>query len=170
MPAAFATATRAQLVVAGWRLIEVPAGLTLAGLRAAGAPFKSGKYFSQHALNACEAAFPGGEIAYRPGLMPDSLNQPYGRAQELAAGLVRLLPDGTQATVAPAALYTWLLWEHHRQHGDWLLRQCYTWSLDEWRDTHLIVGAMGMERPLIVSPLPEGYGRGVGLMPVIVPG
>jgi hypothetical protein len=36
--------------------------------------------------------------------------------------------------------------------------------------THLGVGAFGSQRPILVSPIPEGSGRGVGVMPVVVPG
>src|SRR5919109_429127 len=165
----FEAGTRAALASQGWRLLEAPPGLTLAGLRDAGAPFKGTRYFDHFAAETEEAAFAGGEVAYRPGLMPGSLNRTYDGAASLAAGLQALLPPGAVPMIAPAALYVWLLVEHRRRRGEWLLAQAYAWAADRWRDTHLVVGVFGRERPLLVSPLLEGSGRGVGLAPVVVP-
>ncbi|MGH2351047.1 MAG: hypothetical protein ACRDI2_18945 [Chloroflexota bacterium] len=165
----FAPEVRDPLAREGWRILEAPAGVTLAGLRAADAPFKGSKYFDQQATATVELPVAGGDVAYRPGLLPESLNQPYDRAQELVDGFSTLLPPGAVAAIGPAALYAWLLTEHHRRYGEWLLRQCYTWAADRSGGTHLAVGVFGRERPLLVSPLPEGTGRGVGIMPLVVP-
>ena len=105
MSGRFDPETRDRLLREGWQVAEAPAGLTLAGLRAAGAPFKGTKYFDQQAARTAEAPVAGGEVAYRPGLMPDSLNQTYDRALELLVELERLLPPGVRATAGPAALY-----------------------------------------------------------------
>ncbi|MBI3973739.1 MAG: hypothetical protein HY332_20885 [Chloroflexi bacterium] len=169
MTAHFVPETRPHLIRNGWRLVVAPARLSLAGLRAAGAPFKGTKYFDQQAERTREMPFAGGEVAYRPGLMPDSLNRPYAHAAALVDDLRDRLPAGAHAIIAPAALYVWLLTEHHRQTGEWLLHQCYTWAADESDGTHLAVGIFGQMRPLLVSPIPEGSGRGVGVMPIVVP-
>jgi hypothetical protein len=169
----FDAKAREALLDTGWHLADSPSGLTLEGLRRSGAPFKSAKYFEQHASLTLEAVFPGGDIAYRPGLMPESLNQPYDRCLAHLARLIPLLPAGAQPVVAPAALYVWLFDDHSRRTGEWLLQKCFTWTADQCRlgnmSTHLVVGLFGGQRPLVVSPLPEGRGRGVGLMPVVVP-
>jgi hypothetical protein len=167
--ARFAPETRDALLAAGWRLTALPPDLSLAQLRAEGAPFKSNKYFTQHQPLTNEAASPTGDIAYRPGLMPDSLNRPFGETTDLLQRLAPLLPPGATGIVGSASAYVWLLIEHHRTAGAWLLPQCFTWCTDTYRETHLVVGCVGRERPLMLSPLPEGTGRGVGLMPLIVP-
>jgi hypothetical protein len=166
----FGPATEAALRAQGWRLTRAPAGITLAGLRAAGAPFKSSKYFDQQAAATVEAAVAGGDVAYRPGLLPGSLNEPHAALPGRLAALQPLLPPGAVAGVGPAALYVWLLVDHHAREGEWPLRQCFTWTADASGETHLAVGVFGRERPLIVSPIPEASGRGLGLMPLIFPG
>lgn len=169
----FSPVTRAALVEQGWRLGQVPGGLTLSSVRAAGAPFKGDKFFREQAAQAREVLFPASEVAYRPGLMPGSVSRPYGDLGALVTHLERLLPTGAVATVGSAATYAWLLTEHHRTAGEWLLSQCFTWCADEYgpseRGIHLVVGVMGQSRPIMVSPLPEGTGRGVGLLPLVVP-
>jgi hypothetical protein len=167
--AGFAPQTREGLLRQGWRLAVAPAGVTLAGLRTAGAPYKGDKYFTQQAQETSELPVQGGEVAYRPGLMPGSLNRPFEAAVRLAEGLKALLPPGAVGKVGPAALYVWLLVDHQRRHGEWLLRQCLTWAADPSGETHLAVGVFGQARPLIVSPVPELTGQGLGLMPLIVP-
>ena len=169
MSAQFRADTKAALLRAGWRLAEAPSGLTLAGLRATGAPFKGSKYFDQQAAHTVKAPPRGGEVAYRPGLLPESLNQPFERAVALLAHLERALPPGATATIGPAALYVWLLWERYRASGEWLLSQRYTWAADRSGSTHLAVGVFGRERPLLVSPIPEGMGRGLGVLPLVLP-
>ncbi|MDQ3702711.1 MAG: hypothetical protein M3442_17570 [Chloroflexota bacterium] len=196
-PRRFTTAARDALLEQGWRLLDAPAGITLATLRAAGAPFKGSRYFDAQAARTVELPVPAGDIAYRPGLMPDSLNHTFEQGERLTRALVPLLPHGAEATIAPAALYVWLLQEHFRQHGEWPLRQCYTWTADRSRVhsqstaedasgrpqprgngasadasveyVHLAVGVFGQQRPLLVSPIPEPSGRGLGVMPIIVP-
>jgi hypothetical protein len=165
----FAAETVAALRAQGWRLLPAPRGVTLAGLRSAGAPFKGTKYFDLQAAETSELPVAGGDVAYRPGLLPDSLNRPFEGAAGGVAALRPLLPAGVEATIGPAALYVWLLVEHHRLHGEWLLRQYYTWAADRSGTTHLAVGVFGQARPLIVSPVPELSGQGLGVMPLIVP-
>ena len=92
--ASFAPETREGLRRQGWRLAVAPAGVTLAGLRAAGAPYKGHKYFAQQARETSELPVQGGELAYRPGLMPGSLNRPFQEAARLAEGLSALPPAG----------------------------------------------------------------------------
>jgi hypothetical protein len=157
------------LVAAGWRLRDVPADVTLAALRDAGAPFKGSKYFDQQARATDEVPVQAGEIAYRAGLMPGSLNQTYAACERLVAGLVSLLPAGTRPEIGAAALYVWLFVEHHGEHGAWPIAGCYTWAADRSSTGRLAVGIFGRERPLVVSPIPEATGRGIGVMPVIVP-
>jgi hypothetical protein len=162
--------TEAALRAQGWRLAHAPAGITLAGLRAAGAPFKSSKYFDLQAAATAELPVSGGDVAYRPGLLPGSLNEPHAALPGRLAALQPLLPPGAVAAVGPAALYVWLLIDHHARDGAWPLRQCFTWAADASGETHLAVGVFGQARPLIVSPIPEASGRGLGLMPLILPG
>jgi hypothetical protein len=168
----FPAGTRAALLATGWHILHAPAGLTLAALRATGAPFKSDRYFERFAAVTDEARVAGGDVAYRPGLMPQSLNQTHQRAEALLGDLQPQLPRGVVARIAPAAVYVWLLVEHHRLHGEWLLDGQYTWAADHAggaSGTHLVVGVFGRDRPLVVSPLPEGTGRGVGVMPIVLP-
>jgi hypothetical protein len=165
----FAPETAQALRDQGWRFLDVPPGVTLGGLRAAGAPFKGSKYFDLQAGATTELPVAGGDVAYRPGLLPNSLNRQFEDVAVSVAGLRALLPAGAGATIGPAALYVWLLVEHHRRHGEWLLRQCFTWAADRSGGTHLAVGVFGRDRPLIVSPVPELNGQGLGVMPLIVP-
>ncbi|HEX2035483.1 MAG TPA: hypothetical protein VHS99_15000 [Chloroflexota bacterium] len=153
----------------GWQVVEVPAAISLAGLRDAGAPFKGTKYFQQQAARTGELPVPEGEVAYRPGLLPESLNQTYERSRALLAAVQAELPPGTRAEIGPAALYVWLFVEHHRRHGAWPLNQQYAWAADHSAGIHLAVGVFGQQRPLLVSLVPEGLGRGVGLMPLVFP-
>src|SRR5438552_3275553 len=169
MPAIFDPETRDALLRAGWYVVGAVGGLTLADFRAAGAPFKSDKYFASQAADADDLPIAWGEAAYRGELLPESLNQPYARAEQLIEALQPSLPAGARAVIAPAALYVHLLVEHHRQRGEWLLQQRYTWAADRSGATHLAVGVFGQQRPLLVSPIPEGSGRGLGVMPVVVP-
>ena len=161
--------TAAALRGQGWRLAHAPSGITLAGMRAAGAPFKGDKYFRLQAAATAERTVEGGDVAYRPGLLPGSLNQPHAAVPALLDRLRPLLPPGAGPLLAPAALYVWLLVDHHAREGEWLLRQCFTWAADPSGATHLSVGVFGQGRPLIVSPVPELTGRGIGVMPLIVP-
>lgn len=177
----FTAAARQALLGQGWRLRTAPAGLTLVDLRAQGAPFKGSRYFDRQADHTHEVAFAGGEIAYRPGLIPDSLGCTPVEALALLGRLQPLLPPDAVSIVAPAALLVWLLVEHQRLYQEWLLQGTFTWAADTYRpdsptsgvtvpgEIHLAVGVFGRTQPLIVSSVPEGRGRGIGLLPVIVP-
>jgi hypothetical protein len=158
-----------HLASAGWRFATVPAGLTLAGLRAAGAPFKGAKYFDQQANETHELSVEPAVIAYAPGLPAETLNQSFDRCLELFLAPPSELPPHVRPTIQPAALYAWLLWEHARHHGEWLLQGRYTWCADRSGTTHLALGVFGRERPLLVTPIPEGHGRGLGAWPILVP-
>ena len=172
--------TREALLEQGWRLIELPADLSLEALRRAGAPFKGDKFFREYAPDTVETRYPPhtpSEAAYRPGLMPHSLNQEF-ETDRLLLRLDDLLPPGARSGIASAAAYVWLFTEHHRRTGEWLLTNCFTFTMDRHhpeRGTQpqtgvpIVVGVFGGARPILVSPLPEGRGRGVGLMPLILP-
>src|SRR5687768_2985228 len=60
---------------AGWVVVQLPAGLTLAGLRAAGAAFKGTRYFSAHAPHTDERTTVATEVAYQPALLPGAFNR-----------------------------------------------------------------------------------------------
>ena len=165
----FSPEVRRQLADAGWQVVETPAGATLGDLRAAGAPFKGDKYFQHQSAATDELPVPAAEAAYRGALLPESLSQSFAVACELVERLGSELPAGARAVVGPAALYVAVLVAHHGGTGEWLLAQRYTWAADRSGATHLAVGAFGRERPILVSPIPEGYGRGLGVMPVVVP-
>ncbi len=169
MPAIFNPEVRDALARAGWHVITAVGGLNLSDLRTAGAPFKSDKYFATRAADAEDLSIGWSEVGYQGNLLPESLNQPYARAEELVAALQLALPGGARAIIGPAALYVHILVEHQRKHGEWLLQQRYTWAADRVGNTHLAVGVFGRERPLLVSPIPEATGRGLGVMPVVVP-
>ncbi|HWP28517.1 MAG TPA: hypothetical protein VNM50_03165, partial [Chloroflexota bacterium] len=158
------------LQAAGWRCVRLPPGLTLARLHAAGAPFKGARYFEVQARQTVEYTTVDTDLAYPPGLLPGSYNLPFEAAEQLVAQLAPQLPPGTAATIAPAAAYVWLL-EHHRcATGSYPFTQRYTWAVDRYQErAHLAVGVFGQHRPLLVVPLPEGRGAGVGVWPVVVP-
>ena len=169
MSTEFGAQVREQLQRAGWYVLQVPHGTTLAALREAGAPFKSNKYFQAQASGTQEAPVLWNEVAYRGALLPESLNRTYAEAAALVDELRGNLPGGAVPAIGPAALYVWLLVEHHRRHGEWLLQQRYTWAADTAGTAHLVVGVFGQQRPLMVSPVPEATGRGIGALPLIVP-
>jgi hypothetical protein len=159
---------------AGWEIVDAPPGLTLAALRAAGAPFKGTRYFDRHAAATREPPVVGGAVAYRQGLLPATIGRTYTEAERLVASLGAQLPGGVLAVIGPAALYIWLLMEHHRRRGEWLLRGAYTWAADivdlaGGGEVHLAVGVFGEQRPLVVTPVPEGFGAGIGAMPLVLP-
>lgn len=165
----FADETRRALIAAGWHVRDVPAGVTLAALRDAGAPFKGSKYFDQQARATQEVPVRPGEIAYRPGLLPGSLNQPAAVCEQRVGALSGALPAHTRPEIGGASLYVWLFVAHHQEHGTWPIAGCYTWAADRGSAGRLAVGVFGRDRPLVVSPIPEATGRGIGVMPVIVP-
>ena len=161
----FPEATREALDAQGWRRTELPGGLTLAGLHAAGVPFKGDKVSGrpglvEHPLAACE-------VAYRPGLMPGTANVPRGGIGALMDALRPRVPAGVEPTMGSAAAYGWLLAEHQRQTAEWLLARVFTWTSDDLGGTPLAIGVFG--GGLLVSPLPEGRGAGVGLLPLLIP-
>jgi len=169
-PTAFAASDRATLADAGWLLVRLPAGLTLAGLRAAGAPFKGTRYFDRHAADTHEQTTIAVDAAYRPALLPGSLGLTYEATEALVEKLTAELPPGLAAAIAPAAAYVWLFERHRTAHGAYPFAQRYTWSTDRYQErTHLVVGVFGQQRPLLVAPQVEGRGAGVGVWPLVVP-
>ena len=162
----FSEATREALEAQGWRRMELPGGLRLASLRAADAPFKGDKVSGRAGLE--ERPLDATEVAYRPGLMPGSPNLPVGEHGALLDELRPRLPVDVTAVIGSAAAYGWLLVEHHRLHGEWLLTRVFTWTADDRGGTPIAIGVFG--GGLLVSPLPEGRGAGVGLLPLLVPG
>ena len=161
----FSEATREALDAQGWRRIEMPGDLTLAALHATGAPFKGDKVTGRPGL--AEHPLPTCEVAYRPGLMPGSPNLPRAALGALLDSVRSRLPAGAQPAIASAAAYGWLLIEHHRTRTEWLLSRVLTWTADDLGGTPLAIGVFG--GGLLVSPLPEGRGAGVGLLPLLVP-
>jgi hypothetical protein len=166
----FPPADASALKDAGWIVVRLPEGLTLAGLRAAGAPFKSTRYFTAHAPETVEHTTVATELAYRPALLLGSFNLPFPSAQRLAAELTEALPVDLVATIAPAAAYVWLFEHHRAAFGEYPFAQLYTWSVDRFRErANLVVGIFGRQRPIVVAPLVEERGGGVGVWPVVVP-
>lgn len=108
--------------------------------------------------------------AYKPSLLPGTYNLPFDEAAARVATLEAELPLGVVACIAPAAAYVWLLQHHRGVFGAYPFVQRYTWAADRYQDrTHLVVGVFGQERPLLVPPLTEGRGGGVGAWPLVVP-
>ncbi len=168
--AMFSAADRAALAGAGWLVASLPAGLTLAGLRAAGAPFKGDRYFARHAAATREQTTIAVEVAYRPALLPGSLGLTYDDAEALMARLAAELAPALVATIAPAAAYVWLFEHHRAAHDAYPFTQRYTWAADRYQErAHLVVGVFGRQRPLLVAPQVEGRGAGVGVWPLVVP-
>jgi hypothetical protein len=167
---AFAASDRATLAATGWLLVRLPAGLTLAGLRADGAPFKGTRYFDRHAAETREQTTIAVDVAYRPALLPGSLGLTYEATEALVEKLAAELPPELAATIAPAAAYVWLFEHHHAAQGAYPFAQRYTWATDRYQDrAHLVVGVFGQQRPLLVAPQVEGRGAGVGVWPLVVP-
>jgi hypothetical protein len=161
----FSEATREALDAQGWRRTELPGGLTLAGLHAAGVPFKGDKASGRPGL--AERPLAAGEMAYRPGLMPGTANVTREALGALLDELRPRLPTGVEPAIGSAAAYGWLLAEHQRRLGEWLLARVFTWTADDLGGTPLAIGVFG--GGLLVSPLPEGRGAGVGLLPLLIP-
>jgi hypothetical protein len=169
VPAVFDPQVRDQLAQSGWTILGAVGGTRLDDLRNDGAPFKSDKYFATRPADAEDPTIEWAEVAYKGELIPWSLNQPYERAQALVEVLEPSLPSGATPIIGPAVLYVHILVQHHKAHGNWLLQQCFTWATDQIGSAHVAVGAFGQRRPIVVSPIPEGYGRGIGVMPLVVP-
>ena len=168
--ATFAPETAAVLAEMDWTVVRLPAGLTLAGLRASGAPFKTARYFDRHASDTAERTTVATDLAYKPLLLPGSFNRPFDAVVQMLAEMVEHVPAGTAATVAPAAAYVWLLERHRAATGAYPYSRLYSWAVDEYQArARLVVGVFGQQRPLLVAPLVEGRGSGVGLWPLLVP-
>jgi hypothetical protein len=168
--AAFGLDDARTLAENGWTIVRLPAGLTLAGLRAAGAPFKGGRYFSAHAPHTAERTTVATDLAYKPALLPGAFNRTFADTVALVDDMAPHLPAGVAAVIAPAAAYVWLLELHHAATGDYPFRQLYTWAVDCYQDrANLVVGVFGQRDPLIVAPQVEGHGGGVGVWPLLVP-
>ena len=165
----FAPETAANLRQSGWRILQLPAELTLATLRQQGAPFRSDRYFKEFAGEVVETPTPACSIAYQPALLAGSLNLRYEACEELIAEFNRSAPAACRAVIGQAAACVYVVNRHHEDTGSFPLAGAYCWTSDHYRDTHLVVGVFGRERPIIVAPLPEKQGRGVGVMPLIVP-
>src|SRR5712692_1113514 len=116
-PTAFSATERGALTDAGWLLARLPAGLALAGLQASGAPFKGTRYFERHAAATHEQTTIATDLAYRPDLLPGSLNLTFPATEALVAELAAALPSSLAATIAPAAAYVWLFEHHRATHG-----------------------------------------------------
>jgi hypothetical protein len=159
-----------ELVRAGWTIVSLPAGLTLSGLRGSGAPFKGSRYFDSQARDSVEFSTVATMLAYRPALMAESFNESFAEAQRQVTEMDGNLPGGAAATVASAAAYVWLLQQHVATTGRYPFAQLYTWAVDRYQDrTNLVVGVFGRQRPIVVAPITEGHGSGVGVWPVVVP-
>ena len=161
----FSEEAREALDKPGWRRAELPGGLTLSALHAAGAPFKGDKVSGRSEL--IERPLAASEVAYRPGLMPGSPNVPFEGLVTLLDSLRPRVPAGVEPVIGSAAAYGWLLMEHQQTNGEWLLARTLTWTADDLGGTHLAIGVFG--GGLLVSPLPEGRGAGVGLLPLLIP-
>ncbi len=166
---AFAPEAAAIIERNGWRILNLPAGLTLATLRQQGAPFRSDRYFKEFAGEVVETPRPACSIAYQPALLAGSLNLRYEACEGLIAEFNRSVPAGCHAVIGQAAAYVYVIDRHYTDTGSFPLAGAYCWTSDQYRETHLVVGVFGRERPIIVAPLPEKQGRGVGVMPLIVP-
>lgn len=152
----------------GWTLVDVPAGLTLAELHRRGAPFRGTRYFREFAPGVVESPTIAQSVAYQPGFLPGTLNRRFDECARLVAEFGRTVPGGCHAIIGQAATYVEILWRHALATGEFPLAGGYTWASDEYADGHLVVGIFGRERPIVVGPHPES-GRGIGVMPLIVP-
>lgn len=168
--ATFAPDDAAALRAQDWHLVALPAGLTLAGLRATGAPFKGPRYFATHAASVAERTTVATDLAYKPGLVPGSFNRTIEAVEPVLAALNEVLPAGVMATLAPTAAYVWLFEAHRAASGEYPFAQLYTWTVDRYQErANLVVGLFGQREPIVVTPQVEGRGSGVGVWPVVVP-
>jgi hypothetical protein len=166
----FDTEAAALLRQGGWTTLHLPAGLTLKGLRAAGTPFKGPRYFDSQARDTREHTTVATALAYKPLLLPGSLNQPIAVVQEMLVALTAALPPTLIATLAPAAAYVWLCQRHYETTGNYPLARRYTLTADVYQErAPIVVGVFGQHNPLLVAPLVEGHGAGVGGWPVVLP-
>ncbi len=169
MAARFSEPTAATLERNGWSVVDLPEGLTLETLRRQGAPFRGSRYFDRFAGEVAETPTTGGQIAVNWGILEGTLNRIYEDCEGLLAEFGRTLPDGCEATIGTAATYVYLIGHYRADKGVFPIAGRYTWTRDRYRDTHLVAGVFGRERPIVVAPLSEKQGKGVGVMPLIVP-
>lgn len=172
-PETFTPRLAETLQRSGWIIAEIEAGLTLAVLRQQGAPFRGERYFHDFAGDVVETPTRAQTVAYRPALLASSMNRRYEECAELMAAVNASAPEGCRALIAPAAVYVALLWRHQQTTGGFPLAGTYTWTSNTWTpsqypDGHLVVGIFGRDRPIVVGPHPKS-GRGIGVMPVVVP-
>ncbi len=167
-PAVFSPQVAEILRRSGWIIIEIPSGLTLPLLRERGAPFRGDRYFREFAADVVETPTRAGSVAYQPAFLNGSLNRRYEECEELVASFDRSVPTGCQAIIGRAAVYVEVLWRHFQATGEFPLAGGYTWTSDRYSEGHLVVGVFGRERPIVVGPHPKS-GRGIGVMPLIVP-
>ena len=64
------------------------------------------------------------------------------------------------ALIVSAATYVYLLSHHPGGQGTFPNPGYYTWTSDRYRETHLVVGVFGRERPIVVAPLSGEAGEG----------
>ena len=169
MAAGFSENTTTTLERNGWSVVELPEGLTLEVLRRKGAPFRGSRYFERFAGEVAETPTSEGSIAVYSGILEGTLNRRYEDCERLLVDFGRTLPDGCEALIGSAATYVYLLSHHRAAKGTFPIPGYYTWTSDRYRETHLVVGVFGRERPIVVAPLSEKQGKGVGVMPLIVP-
>ena len=169
MAAGFSENTTTTLERNGWSVVELSHGLTLEVLRQQDAPFRGDRYFREFAGEVAETPTSAGSIAVYPGILEGTLNRRYEDCERLLGEFGRALPDGCMALIGSAATYVYLLSCHRAAKGTFPIPGYYTWTCDRYRDTHLVIGVFGRERPIVVAPLSEKQGKGVGVMPLIVP-
>ena len=169
MAIGFSEGTAAILERNWWSVVELPEGLTLEVLRRKGAPFRGSRYFERFAGEVVETPTIEGHVAVNWGILQGTLNRRYEDCESLLAEFGRTLPDGCEALIGSAATYVYLLSHHRAAKGTFPIPGYYTWTSDRYRETQLVVGVFGRERPIVVAPLSEKQGKGVGVMPLIVP-
>ena len=169
MAAGFSETTTAILERNGWSVIDLPEGLTLEVLRRQGAPFRGSRYFDRFAGEVAEKPTTAGPVALYPAILEGTLNRRYEDCERLLAEFGRTLPDGCEVLIGSAATYVYLIGRYRTDMGVFPIAGYYTWTRDRYRDTHLVAGVFGRERPIVVAPLSEKQGKGVGVMPLIVP-
>lgn len=167
-PRAFAPDVVTALRAAGWTIVELPAGLTLGGLRRSGAPFRGDRFFREFSAAVADVPTEATEIAYRPWLVPESLNRSYAECEELITAFGHAVPPGCRAIIGQAAAYVQILWRHGQETGQYPIGGTFTWTSDLCRDGHLVVGIFGRERPIVIGPHPTS-GRGIGVLPLLIP-
>lgn len=152
----------------GWNIVQIPEGLTLAVLRDRGAPFRGERFFREFASSVAETPTVAQSVAYQPAFLRGSLNLRYEECEGLVVEYSHSAPRGCWPIIGQAAAYVEILWRHFRDTGEYPLVGRYTWAADRYSGGHLVVGVFGHDRPIVVGPHPKS-GRGIGVMPLIVP-